>query len=86
MNTTALLSARQSTHGDFQDNARNGQMLRDAFRSSPRWAEMPDIHREALDQIAGKLSRILSGQSRFADHWRDLAGYSTLALMACDKD
>ena len=83
MNTTDLLSSRQTTHGDFTDNARNGQMLRDAFRSSPRWKDMPDLHREALDQIAGKLSRILSGQSRYADHWQDIAGYATLALMGC---
>lgn len=85
MNTTDLLHTRQATHGDFTDNARNGQMLREAFRSSPRFAEMPAIHREALDQIAGKLSRILSGQSTYADHWQDIAGYATLALMACEK-
>lgn len=86
MNTTTLLSERQTTHGDFTDNARHGQMLRDAFRSSPRWRDMPDVHREALDQIAGKISRILSGQSRFKDHWADISGYSTLAQMACDGD
>lgn len=85
MNTTALLSERQTTHGDFTDNARNGQMLREAFRSSPRWQDMPAIHREALDQIAGKLSRILSGQSTYMDHWNDIAGYAELAKMACDR-
>ena len=85
MHTTDLLQARQSTHGDFIDNAKNGQMLREAFRSSPQFAAMPAIHREALDQIAGKLSRILSGQSTYPDHWQDIAGYATLALMACDK-
>lgn len=81
----ALLSERGTTHGSFTDNARNGQMLREAFRSSPRWAEMPPEHREALDHIAGKLSRILSGQSRFRDHWADIAGYATLAIEACDR-
>lgn len=84
MNTTALLSERQTTHGDFTDNAKYGQAIRELFRSSPRWAEMPEQHREALDMIAGKLSRILSGQSLYRDHWDDLAGYSTLATQACD--
>jgi hypothetical protein len=85
MSTTALLSTRQTTHGDFSDNARNGQALREYFRSSKHWAQMPEVHREALDQIAGKLSRILSGQSTFDDHWKDISGYATLALQACDK-
>lgn len=83
MTTEALLTERGATHGRFQDNARNSQMLREAFRSSPHWHDMPDIHREALDQIAGKLSRILSGQSTHDDHWKDIAGYATLALEAC---
>jgi hypothetical protein len=83
--TTELLQERGTTHGSFHDNARNGQMLREAFRSSPKWAEMPLEHREALDHIAGKLSRILSGQSRFADHWADIQGYAKLAQDVCDR-
>jgi hypothetical protein len=39
--------------------------------------------REALDYIAGKLARILSGQPGYADHWDDIAGY---AKLACHKD
>jgi hypothetical protein len=85
LSTTALLSERQTTHGDFSDNARHGQFLRAYFRSSPNWDRMDAVHRESLDMIAGKLSRILSGQATHADHFRDIAGYATLALMACDK-
>lgn len=85
MSTETLLSERQTTHGDFRDNAHNGQALRELFRSSPRWSGMHEIHREALDQIAGKLGRILSGQATFADHWKDVSGYSTLAQIACEK-
>ena len=40
---------------------------------------------EALDMIALKLSRILSGQANFRDHWDDIAGYAKLASEACDK-
>jgi len=83
MQTIDLLEARQTTHGDFTDNAFHGQLLRKYFRSTTHWEQMPDVHREALDQIAGKLSRILSGQSTFDDHWKDIAGYATLALQAC---
>jgi hypothetical protein len=85
MSTTALLAQRQTTHGDFKDNARYGTALREIFRSAPKWAEMPDEHKEALEHIAGKLSRILSGQSTVADHWDDVAGYAVLAKQKCDK-
>lgn len=85
MNTTALLSARQTTHGDFADNAYFGQAMRDLFRESRHWPTMPKEHKEALDHIAGKISRILSGQSTFVDHWDDGAGYFTLGKMACEK-
>ena len=85
MSTAALLDTRGTTHGSFADNARNGQQLRAFFRRSPHWDAMPEVHRESLDMIACKLSRILSGQSTHDDHWRDIAGYATLALDACDK-
>ncbi len=79
MNTTDLLSTRGETHGRFADNARNGQALRELYRSSPHWAAMDPVHREALDMMACKISRILSGQSGFADHWADIEGYARLA-------
>jgi hypothetical protein len=34
--------------------------------------------------IALKLSRILSGQANFKDHWNDIAGYAKLGSEACD--
>jgi hypothetical protein len=75
----AVLTERATTHGRFLDNARNGQGLRDLFRQSPHWAEMDPVCREALDMMACKISRILSGQATFADHWLDIEGYARLA-------
>ena len=86
MSTEALLDARGTTHGSFKDNAKNGQYLREFFRRSPHWQTMPLEHREALDMMACKLSRILSGQSTFRDHFVDIIGYCTLALAACDDE
>jgi hypothetical protein len=85
VSTEALLETRGTTHGRFEDNAYNGQFLREFFRRSPHWQTMPLVHREALDMMACKLSRILSGQSTFADHWADCSGYADLARKACDK-
>ena len=85
MSTGALLQERQTTHGSFAQNAQYGQLLRDLYRTAPTWHSMPVEHREALDMIACKLSRILSGQSLYADHWRDISGYSALAEKECQS-
>src|SRR5687767_13780102 len=78
--TSAILNERSTTHGSFTDNAKYGQTLRLLFRQSKGWVHATTIQQEALDMIACKLSRILSGQPEFEDHWRDLAGYATLAV------
>ncbi len=86
MNSTSeLLQERGTTHGSFSENAHYGQALRDLFRSSPQWHRMPPEHRESLDVIAVKLSRILSGQSMHPDHFADIAGYAELAAKACTR-
>ncbi len=81
--STPLLTERGKTHGRFEDNAKVAQFLRGYWRSHSTWASMPETQREALDQMAGKFSRILSGQALFDDHWADLAGYAELARAAC---
>jgi hypothetical protein len=79
MTTDALLTERGTTHGKFEDNARYGQMLRSQFRQSKGWENATHVQREALDMIACKLARIMSGQASWPDHFRDLAGYAELA-------
>jgi hypothetical protein len=79
MNSDTLLTERGTTHGRFLDNATTGQALRDLFRQSPHWADMDPVCREALDMMACKISRILSGQATFHDHWLDIEGYARLA-------
>jgi hypothetical protein len=85
MSVTGLLDERGRTHGQFADNARVGQHLRAYWRAQPSWASMPEIQREALDHIAGKLSRIFSGQATWRDHFLDVAGYAMLAADACPQ-
>ncbi len=79
-----ILQERESTHGDFRVNARVSQALKELF-----WAEhvgdLCPVHKECLDMIALKLSRILSGQANFKDHWDDVAGYAQLASEACER-
>jgi hypothetical protein len=85
MSTDTLLAERSETHGRFADNAGYAQALRTLWRSSPAWERMLPEHREALDMLACKFSRILSGQSDSKSHWEDVAGYAVLAERACKR-
>jgi hypothetical protein len=85
MSVEALLHTRETTHGSFANNAHVAQALKALFHAQPAWSAMPEQHREALDIISSKLGRIFSGQATFYDHWRDIAGYATLAELACPK-
>lgn len=78
-----LLSTRQSTHGDFAENARVSQTIKEAYRSSPGWEKLTDIERESMDMIALKFSRVLSGKSMERQHWEDVVGYAKLVEERC---
>lgn len=80
------LAARASTHGDFRENGRVMQALKEVARTGANWpvrfAEVSNPltpeQAEAIDMILHKIGRILSGNPNEADHWRDVAGYATL--------
>lgn len=78
-----LLAERQKTHGSFNQNAAISQAIKHLFHSYGAYPAENPVYCEALDMIALKLSRILSGQAHFKDHWDDIAGYATLAAGAC---
>ena len=73
-----ILDEREKTHGDFYRVAGTAQELKDVMRRGKNWDEIDDTEREALEMIATKIGRILSGYPHEADHWRDIAGYATL--------
>lgn len=73
------LKERRNTHGPFSENARVSQALKTMMRNSTAWPEMTELQHEALDMIALKLSRIITGDPTHIDAWHDLAGYATLA-------
>ncbi len=81
--TKALLTDRQTTHGSFEENAKISQGLKEWMRNSPGWAKLTDVEREAMDMIALKFSRVLSGKSLEKQHWEDIVGYGQLALNLC---
>ena len=81
--TNGLLTERGTTHGDFGENAYISQTLKHLFRECAGWDIMTVVEREAMDMIALKFSRILSGKPHERQHWEDVVGYAKLALDRC---
>lgn len=79
----SLLAERQTTHGNFEDNALISQAIKDLLRSGPGWLRLSAIERESMDMIALKFSRILSGKSMSKQHWEDVRGYAALVEEKC---
>jgi hypothetical protein len=78
--TSDLLSERSSTHGPFAQTAACSDAIKQIFQNQQNWSNFSPVQREALCQIAMKLSRILCGDHRFVDHWQDVIGYCQLVL------
>ena len=75
-----LLHERGTTHGDFTYNSITSQKLKDVMNDTDNWKHLEPHKKEALQMIAHKIGRILSGNSSFEDHWVDIIGYSQLVI------
>lgn len=74
-----LLIERERTHGTFEWNAFVSQRIKSVFRNCPGYEGFSDGHKEALDMIALKLSRLMQNPNH-EDHWMDIAGYANLGM------
>jgi hypothetical protein len=75
-----VLKEREKTHGSFFHHAQATQQLKAVMRTTYNWSNLNNADREALEMIAHKIARILSGDPDHADHWVDIAGYATLRI------
>jgi hypothetical protein len=76
----------ESPRGDFAETAAIAQSLKRVFRSARNWPELDDRQREALEMIATKLARLLTGDPNYADHAVDIAAYAELFARAIVDD
>jgi len=77
--TPTVLNEREHTHGNFQVTAACAQRLKWTLHNFTVESKLSAVQQEALDMICTKLARIMSGDSKCIDHWKDIAGYATLA-------
>lgn len=71
-----ILAARGKVYGSFIGNARVSQQLKATMRAGPSWSALRPDQKEALEQIALKISRIVTGDPDYVDNWDDTAGYA----------
>jgi len=74
----AVLTDRAKTHGSFEANAVLAQSIKRLIRINAKPNDLPYDMQEALDMIALKISRIVTGNPAVKDHWLDIAGYAIL--------
>lgn len=73
------LEERGARYGDFTDHAAICQKIKLSFLWGPaRWERLSDVQKQALEVIADKIARILSGDPNYADNWHDIQGYAKL--------
>ena len=82
----SLLETRGSTHGDFKDNSDLVQGLKLLVLSRPEWYDLENYQKEAIDMIFHKIGRIMLGDHKFIDSWRDIAGYAELVTKQLEQD
>jgi hypothetical protein len=56
------------------------------MRQSSGWDHLGNEHAEALEMIAMKIARILSGNPNFSDHWEDIEGYARLVSNELERE
>lgn len=80
MSIEDTLAERGKVYGSFDELSNIAQSLKEVMHNTEGWkTRLSHTHMEALDLIATKIARILTGDPNYDDNWRDLAGYSTLA-------
>lgn len=75
------LAERGGRYGSFFGNAVISQSLKKVMHDSPNWPSLSADMQEALEMMALKMSRVLSGaEPAYVDNWRDMSGYAELVV------
>ena len=65
--------------------AQMSQNLKHTLKSSSFYNDLDFYMAEALDMISMKQARILAGNARVRDHWKDIAGYAMLVVNELER-
>ena len=85
MNINDTLKEREGRYGSFGTFSMISQDLKKitGYYIDRQQCNLSDPHKEAIDMILHKLSRIINGDPHYKDNWHDIAGYAKLAEDEC---
>lgn len=86
MSIEATLNERNKTHGDYKEQAKVSQFLKQFLRCCPQWHRMSMAQKESAELICMKLARIANGNPDEPDHWHDIAGYAQLIVRELENE
>lgn len=72
------IAERGKTHGHYASQCESWGNIMDALTMGTNWEALDSCQKQALTIIAVKMSRILEGDHKEPDHWKDIAGYAML--------
>lgn len=73
-----ILNDRGDRYGDFEEQAKISQALKNMTIPRQPMIEWRPYQREAMEMIIHKISRIVNGDPGYVDSWRDIEGYAKL--------
>lgn len=86
MTEKTVIEEREETHGPFSTTSKIAQNIKfSMLYGDSKWVSLKPDQREALDMIAHKIARIVSGNPNEVDHWTDIAGYASLVTRQLEK-
>ena len=80
-----VLAERGTNYGDFAFVAFRSQQIQNHLRVHDPEKQYTPTQREALQMIASKLARIVTGNPEHRDSWIDIAGYAKLVADSIAK-
>jgi hypothetical protein len=80
----SVLKERGEQYGDFKSLAVLSQMLK-AHTAIEYLSPDLEYVQEGMDMICHKIARIVNGNPRHIDSWRDIAGYAMLVVKELEK-
>lgn len=80
------LADRGTRYGAFTGHAKITQGIKATMQMSPKWGELQDDQKEALEMVAHKIGRILNGDTNYIDSWHDIIGYTRLVEQRLEQE
>ncbi|WNO48484.1 hypothetical protein [Achromobacter phage SE2] len=74
-----LVNSRMAMYGTFCGRAELTVDLLERMQKHPKWVTIPPWGKWALTMLVEKIGRIIEGDPKYDDNWKDIGGYAELA-------